>query len=287
MDRRSELGEFLRSRRARRQPADLGLTPVGHRRRVPGLRREELAQAASLSVDYYVRLEQGRLRNPSEAVVDAVARALALDPTERRYLHNLARPHRVREPDTAPPLRPTLRALLDNVGLPASLFNRFSDVVAWNDLAAALLIDFGTLPPAHRNMAWLVFTNAEVASRFADWEGKARDLVAQLRMETSATPDDERLATLIGELTMRSPEFVRLWAGHRVREKTAGGHRYRHPIVGEFTLQYEAFRVPEAPELSFVCHVALPGTPDEEALRLLSSWTAEAAHLDRVNPQLR
>lgn len=142
-------------------------------------------------------------------------------------------------------------------------------------------------PVRHRNMAWLVFTNDEGASRFVDWEGKARDLIAQLRMETSATPDDERLATFIGELTMRSPEFVRLWAGHRVREKTAGGHRYRHPIVGEFTLRYEAFQLPDAPDVSLVCHVAQPGTPDEEALRLLASWTAKAGHLDRVNPQLR
>jgi len=290
MDRRSELSEFLRSRRARRQPEDLGLTPVDGRRRVPGLRREELAQAAALSVDYYVRLEQGRLRNPSEGVVDAVANALALDPTERRYLHNLARPPRNREPELSNTVRPTLRALLDAAQVPAALYSRYGDVLAWNELAAALMIDFGALAPERRNMPWLVFTNAEVASRFVDWEAKARDLVSQLRMETSSTPDDERLATLVGELTMRCPDFVRLWADHRVREKTRGWHRYRHPIVGEFTLQYEAFRLPDAPDVSLVCQVAQPGSPDEEALRLLASWTAQTAQagrLDRVNPQLR
>jgi transcriptional regulator with XRE-family HTH domain len=286
MDRRSELAEFLRTHRARRQPEDLGLTPVGSRRRVPGLRREELAQAAALSVDYYVRLEQGRLRNPSQEVVDAVASALALNPTERRYLHNLARPGRAAE-QVHTPVPATFQTILDNVQVPAAIYSRWGDIVAWNPLAAALLVDFGALPPEERNMPRLVFLNAEVASRFVDWEGKARDLVSQLRMETGRTPDDERLATLIGELTMKSPDFARLWATHHVREKTRGGHRYRHPIVGEFYLRYEAFRPPDDPDVALVCQVADPGSPDEEALRLLASWTAEAARRDRVNAQLR
>src|ERR1044072_5705059 len=136
MDRRSELGEFLRSRRARRQPEDLGLTPYGSRRRVPGLRREELAQAAALSVDYYVRLEQGRLRNPSESVVDAVATAHELDEAESRQLHNLARPRRA-QPVT-PTIRPVLQALLDAAEVPAAIYGRRGEVLAWNALAAAL-----------------------------------------------------------------------------------------------------------------------------------------------------
>jgi transcriptional regulator with XRE-family HTH domain len=287
MDRRSELGDFLRSRRARRQPEDLGLTPVGGRRRVPGLRREELAQAAALSVDYYVRLEQGRLRNPSAEVVDAVATALGLDAAERRYLHNLARPQRRPEPPGPPAVRTTLQTMLDNVQVPAAIYSRSGQVHAWNAMASALLVDFGALPPQDRNMPRLVFLNDEVASRFVDWDGKARDLVSQLRMETSRTPNDERLATLIGELSMRSPEFARLWATHRVREKVRGGHRYRHPVVGEFYLRYEVFHPPDAPELAFVCQVADPGSPDEEALRLLASWTAETNRHDRVNAQLR
>lgn len=286
MDRRSELGDFLRSRRARRQPEDLGLTPVGGRRRVPGLRREELAQAAALSVDYYVRLEQGRLRNPSEEVVDAVATALGLDDSERRYLHNLARPRR-QATATAPTVRPTLQTMLDNIQVPANLYSRRGDILAWNALSAALIIDFGALPPEERNMTRLVFLNEEVASRFVEWESKARDVVAQLRMESSRTPDDERLATLVGELTMRSPDFARLWATHPVREKIRGGHRYRHPIVGEFYLHYEVFSAPDTPDVSFVAQVADPGSPDEEALRLLASWTASAGRHDRVNAQLR
>jgi transcriptional regulator with XRE-family HTH domain len=284
VDRKVELGEFLRSRRARRQPEDLGLTPVGGRRRVPGLRREELAQAAALSVDYYVRLEQGRLRNPSAEVVDAVATALGLDPTERRHLHNLARPGRATE-QVRTQVPATFQTVLDNVAVPAAIYSRYGDIVAWNPLAAALLIDFGALPPEERNMPRLVFLNSQVASRFVHWECKARDLVSQLRMEAGRTPDDERLATLIGELSMRSPEFARLWATHHVREKTRGGHLYRHPVVGEFYLRYEAFRPPDAPDVALVCQVADPGTPDEEALRLLASWTADST--DRVNVQLR
>ncbi|MFI7676976.1 helix-turn-helix transcriptional regulator [Actinophytocola sp. NPDC049390] len=284
MDRRAELGEFLRSRRGRRQPEDLGLTPVGGRRRVPGLRREELAQAAALSVDYYVRLEQGRLRNPSAEVVDAVATALGLDPTERRHLHNLARPGRATE-QVHTQVPATFQTVLDNVGVPAAIYSRYGDIVAWNPLAAALLIDFGALPPEERNMPRLVFLNSQVASRFVHWESKARDLVSQLRMESGRTPGDERLATLIGELSMRSPEFARLWATHHVREKTRGGHLYRHPVVGELYLRYEAFRPPDAPDVALVCQVADPGTPDEEALRLLASWTADST--DRVKAQLR
>jgi transcriptional regulator with XRE-family HTH domain len=287
MDRRSELGDFLRSRRARRQPEDLGLTPVGGRRRVPGLRREELAQAAALSVDYYVRLEQGRLRNPSEEVVDSVATALALDEAERRYLHNLARPRRAPAEPGAPTVRTTLQTLLDNTQVPAAIYSKRGDILAWNPLAAALIIDFGALPPGERNMARLVFLNDEVASRFVEWERKARDLVSQLRMASSRTPDDERLATLVGELTMRSPDFARLWATHPVREKIRGGHRYRHPVVGEFYLRYEAFSPPDTPDITFVAQVADPGSPDEEALRLLASWTAQAGHHEQVKAQLR
>lgn len=251
---------------------------------MPGLRREELAQAAALSVDYYVRLEQGRLRNPSAEVVDAVATALALDPHERRYLHNLARPRRAAESPVMPAVPTTIRTLLDNTQVPAALFNKRGDVLAWNALSAALIIDFGTLPPEERNMPRLVFLNDEVAGRLVNWAAKARDLVSQLRMEASRSPNDERLATLIGELSMRSPEFARLWATHPVREKVRGGHHYRHPIVGEFYLRYEAFSLPDEPDLSFVCQVADPGSPDEEALRLLASWTAQP---DRLNAQLR
>lgn len=264
------------------------MTPVLGRRRVPGLRREELAQAAALSVDYYVRLEQGRVRNPSESVIDAVATALDLDTAERQHLHNLARPRRARETTRPPAVRPLLQAMLDATGVPAAVYATGGDVLAWNPLAAALVTDFGVLPPRERNMPRLVFLNSEVAARFVDWEAKARDLVAQLRLATGADPDNRQLAELVGELTVKSPDFARLWATHHVRQKTRGSHRYRHPVVGEFTLHYEAFRLPDAPDQSLVCQVAEPGSPDEDTLRLLASWTVESAgHLDRMNPQLR
>jgi hypothetical protein len=177
--------------------------------------------------------------------------------------------------------------MLDASAVPAAIYGHRGEVMAWNDLAAALLIDFGAVPAERRNMPWLLFTDDEVASRFADWEGKARDLVAQLRMAAGADPDDTTLAALIGELSVRSADFTRIWAGYRVREKSRGSHRYRHPVVGEFTLHYESFRLPEEPNQSLVCQFAEPGTPDEQALALLASWTAGTGRLERVNPQLR
>ncbi|WP_460522321.1 helix-turn-helix transcriptional regulator [Flindersiella endophytica] len=275
MDRRSELGDFLQSRRARRQPEDLGLTPTGSRRRVPGLRREELAQAAALSVDYYVRLEQGRLRNPSAEVVDAVATALALDPSERTYLHNLARPQRAAPPSTRPAVPITIQTFLDNMNVPAALCSHRTDVLAWNALTSALLTDFDALPPEERNMARLLFLDTKVAARFVEWECKARHIVSHLRMVASRSPGDEKLVTLIGELTAHSPDFARLWATHPVHQKARGGYRYRHPVIGEFFLRYEAFSLPDAPDLSLVAQIADPGSPDEQALRLLASWTAQ------------
>jgi transcriptional regulator with XRE-family HTH domain len=244
---------------------------------VPGLRREELAQAAALSVDYYVRLEQGRLRNPSESVVDAVATALDLDTAERQHLHNLARPRRAQPAPRhgTPTVRPVLQALLDAAQVPAAIYGRRGEVLAWNTLAAALVADFGALPPEERSMPRLVFLHPEVASRFADWEAKARDLVAQLRMATGVDPDDAVLAALVGELSMKSPDFARLWAGHRVKEKCRGSHRFRHPVVDELTLHYESFRLPDTPDQTLVCQFPEPGSPDEEALRLLASWTTE------------
>ena len=254
---------------------------------MPGLRREELAQAAALSVDYYVRLEQGRLRNPSAEVVDAVATALALDPAERRYLHNLARPPGTTEPDEPAAVRPTIQLVLDNLAVPGVVYDRYARILAWNRLAAALLVDFGELAPEERSMPRLLFLDDELASRFVEWERKARDLVSQLRLETSRTPDDETLTTLVSDLSARSPAFAKLWASRRVHQKTGGDHGYRHPVVGEFTLRYEVFSPPDTPGISLVCHVAEPGTPDEEALRLLASWTEETGRLDRVNMQLR
>ncbi|MEU3878174.1 helix-turn-helix transcriptional regulator, partial [Streptomyces sp. NPDC029704] len=186
LDRRAELGEFLRSRRARLRPEELGLPDYGGQRRVPGLRREELARLAGVSVDHYVRLEQGRTLHFSEAVLDAVARALRLSAVEREHLYRLARPWSEADRADGPPpsqqVRPGLRRLLESASdVPAYVVGRNTDVLAWNRLAAALITDFGALPPRQRNLARLVFLDEGMRSLYADWRGKASDVAAYLR----------------------------------------------------------------------------------------------------------
>jgi transcriptional regulator with XRE-family HTH domain len=273
MDRRTSLGEFLRSRRARLQPADLGLPELGRRRRVPGLRREELAQLAGVSPDYYVRMEQGRAQNVSEAVLDAVASALRLDEDERRHLIDLARPVPTRRQTTRPQrVRSTLRRTVEAVDLPSMVLGRRCDVLAWNRAMASLITDFGALPAEGRNMARLVFLDDAVASLYLEWPRKAREVVGFLRLDAGRHPDDPRLAELIGELSMRSAEFRQLWAAHDVRDKSHGRHQLRHPLVGELTIDYETLRPSDDPDQVLVVCSAEPGSPSESALRLLTTW---------------
>lgn len=277
MEKRAELTEFLRTRRARLQPEDVGLRQFGGRRRVPGLRREELAQLAGVSVDYYVRLEQGRTQNVSEEVLGAVAQALRLDDDESSYLRALARPTRARRRPAPRPerVRPGLRRLVEMAGdVPAYVIGRRSDVLAWNRMAAAVFTDFGALPPSERNWARLVFLHGEVPALFDDWETKARESVAYLRLQAGTYPDDPELSSLVGELSVKSETFRRWWADHNVKGKTSGRKRLNHPLVGPIELDYESLLLPGDPDQVLLAYTAEAGSPSETALRLLASWSA-------------
>ncbi|MFI7638724.1 helix-turn-helix domain-containing protein [Nonomuraea sp. NPDC049400] len=275
LDRRAELGEFLRSRRARLRPEELGLTAYGQRRRVPGLRREELAQLAGVSVDHYIRLEQGRSLHFSAEVLDAVARALRLDAAERAHLHRLARPAPPVVPAAAdrPPPRAGIHRMLASIhDVPAYLVDRDTTVLAWNRPAAALITDFGALPPEQRNMARLTFLDEGIRHLYADWTARARDIVAFLRLDAGRELADASIAALVAELSAASAEFRRLWSEHQVKDKVHGHYLYRHPLVGELELAYETLRLPDHPGLALVVHTADEGSPSETALRLLATW---------------
>ncbi|MEV6654222.1 helix-turn-helix transcriptional regulator [Streptomyces sp. NPDC051219] len=274
MDQRAELSEFLRSRRARLQPGDVGLPSYGRHRRVPGLRREELAQLAGVSVAYYTRLEQGNGRNVSAEVLDSIARALRLDDTERAHLTHLAKPKlKKKKPVRPQQVRVELQRLIDAMdGVPAYILGRRLDVLAWNRMARALLGDFAALPPAERNMARMVFLDPNSRELYAEWECKACEVVSYLRLDAGCHPDDPQLSALVGELSVKDEEFRNLWAAHTVRDKGHGIKRLRHPLVGELTLSYETFRLPDNQEQSLITLHAEPGSASAEALRLLASW---------------
>jgi transcriptional regulator with XRE-family HTH domain len=269
---KEELREFLRSRRARLAPEAVGLDPGPGHRRVPGLRREELAQLAGVSVDYYVRLEQGRNTSVSTSVLDAIARALRLDDHETAHLFDLARPSAARRSQPQR-VRAGVRVLLDSLETPAFVLGRRLDVLATNRMARALLCDFDALPARERNHARWVFLNPDARERYADWEAVARDNVAVLRMDAGRHPDDDELSALIGELSIKSAEFAHWWAAHDVLRQTHGTKRYRHPVVGELTIFYEALPLPDDADQTLFVYSAEPGSPSSEALALLSSWT--------------
>lgn len=278
VDPRTELSEFLRSRRARLSPDDVGLPQYGRARRVPGLRREELAQLAGVSVAYYTRLEQGNGRNVSDEVLDSISNALRLNDAERTYLRNLAVcPHATKKKKTATTrVRPALKHLLDYVGVPAYIGGRRSDVLAWNPMAAALFGDWAQVPPPERNWARFIFLQPSYQQLFVNWESKAADVVGFLRMDAGCYPNDPELAALIGELSVKSELFRQLWAKHDVKEKSFGTKVLRHPLVGEMTLAYETLRMPSEPDLFLTTYHAEPASPSAEALQLLANWGADA-----------
>jgi transcriptional regulator with XRE-family HTH domain len=255
----NELGEFLRARRA-------ALDPPEHasRRRVPGLRREELAQLAGISVDYYTRMEQGRAANASDSILDALAQALGLDGAERTHLYRLARPTRVESPSEE--VRPALRWLLDALhGVPAMVLGRRLDVLAWNPLAAALVTDFREQP----NMVRYMFTDPAARELFPGWTDCARENVGYLRADYGVHPDDPALLALVEEMSEVSPLFRALWAEHPVRERGPMFKRMNHPQLGPLELAAEPLTSNAGQVL--VTYVAAPGSPSEEALRLLAS----------------
>jgi transcriptional regulator with XRE-family HTH domain len=271
MDVNTELRAFLRTRRARLTPKGVGLPSFGERRRVPGLRREELAQLAGVSFDYYVRLEQGRTRNVSESILDAVARALQLSAAERAHLFNLARPTELRRrSEQAVPVRPGLRRLVETITTtPAFVLDRRSQVLAWNELAAALIADFDAMAPRERNFARFLFLDERARSLYPDWDKAARNSVASLRMAAGRDPDDPALNELVGELSVKSEAFSHLWADHDVRERTYGTKRYHHPIAGEMTIAYEALQLPADPDLTLMLYTVEAGSPSEAAMQRL------------------
>ncbi|MGW0251618.1 helix-turn-helix transcriptional regulator [Nocardia goodfellowii] len=272
------LGDFLRARRARLEPEDVGLRETGTRRRVRGLRREELAQLAGVSVSYYTRLEQGTSRGASAEVLDAVARALRLDDHEREHLDRLAdaaRHHpRVRRPRPEKLVDETRDLLRAVDGVPALVLGRRTDVLAWNALGHALLaghLDFrGPDDPVRRpNMSRMLFLDPHCRELYADWKTKARAVVGNLRIAVGKYPDDPLLAELIGELTMKSPEFVTLWRDHRVAPCDAASYGLRHPVVGPVTVTQQTLSIARAPGQALVVCTTSAGSPAQEALALL------------------
>ncbi|MFE7978485.1 helix-turn-helix domain-containing protein [Streptomyces shenzhenensis] len=282
LDRRAELSEFLRSRRARLKPQDVGLPDFGRHRRVPGLRREELAQLAGVSVAYYTRLEQGNGRNVSAEVLDAIARALRLDDAEQAHLTHLAKgkQHKKKALGRPQQVRTSLTQLLDTMdGVPAYVVGRRSEILAWNRMAAAVFGDWAELPAGERNWARLVFLRPDYRDLFVDWEQKAIDIVCALRMDAGCYPDDPRLSALVGELSVKSADFRRLWATHDVKEKTHGVKRLHHPLVGELSLSFETFKVPGDGDQSMVAYHAEPDSASADGLRLLASWGRDATRV--------
>ncbi|TVT52692.1 helix-turn-helix domain-containing protein [Amycolatopsis rhizosphaerae] len=265
------IGEFLRSRRARIQPREVGLPGHG-RRRVPGLRREELAQLAGVSVDYYVRLEQGRSQNVSDAVLDSIARVLRLDETERVHLRNLVRPAKKARRSGGQHVRPGVQRMLDMMtDLPAFVLGRRMDILAWNALADAV-IGFSALE--RPNAARHTFLHPEARELYLEWDAVAAETVAYLRLDAGRYPDDPQLCALVGELSMRSEPFRRLWARQDVKDKTHGRKLVRHPFAGDLEFRYETFASPGDSDQLLVAYTVAAGSASEERLRLLASWQA-------------
>ncbi len=274
---RAELASFLRDRRARVQPRDVGLT-AGPRRRTPGLRRQEVAELAGMSVDYYIRLEQGRGPRPSLQMLDAISRALLLSGDERDYLHHLAAaspdPHSGPGREVRPGILRLIKRLEDT---PALVCNARYDVLAQNAMGTALLGDFGSLPAADRNIIWRFFTSPASRDRHdpAGAEQFARECVADLRSARARYPGDAALAALIDRLRVTSPEFRDLWARIDVNSRRSTRKRLHHPTVGWLTLDCDALHDPETDHW-LILYTATPGTPDHDALRLLNVTGAQA-----------
>ncbi|MFJ8475898.1 helix-turn-helix transcriptional regulator [Kitasatospora sp. NPDC094011] len=280
MDPRTEIREFLSSRRARIAPEQAGLPAYGGNRRVKGLRREEVALLAGVSVDYYVRMERGGLAGASDGVLDALASALQLDEAERDHLFHLARlsraPGGARRRRPAATVRPTLQQVLDAIsGAPAWISSGRYDVLAMNQLARALYSPMLDDPRRPANTARFVYLSPEAAGDFfVDYDRIAGDVAAKLRMEAGRNPHDEELITLVGELSTRSELFRQRWASQDVRLHRSGRKRVRHPIVGLLDLDVESLDMPAEPGLRLNVYTAPTGTPTADNLALLASWAA-------------
>lgn len=280
MSRQSELGAFLRAQRARLRPRDVGLVPDAVPRRVPGLRREEVARLAGVSTDYYTRLEQGRKVSASESVLNAVARALRLDDTGRQHLLDLARPASAQPASRTAGVqrvRWSAQQLIESwTDQPAMLTGRRRDVLAVNALARALIFDFSALPVAERNYTRWVLLDPHARALYRDWADVASAMVAVLRMEAGRLPNDKGITDLVGELAVKSPEFPGWWADQRVLAHTHGTKRFRHQLVGDLELEWQGLVLPGDEDQTIFVYFAPPGSPAAEKLALLASWNAPA-----------
>ncbi|MFF5291480.1 helix-turn-helix domain-containing protein [Paractinoplanes globisporus] len=278
MDNRDEVKAFLSSRRAKITPEQAGLHSYSHNRRVPGLRRSEVADLAGVSVEYYAQLERGNLAGVSDSVLDALARALQLDEAERAHLTDLARAAgpasrtRRRKP-AAQQVRPSVARILDGmIGVPAMVNNARLDVVAANPLAEALFAPEFADPARPVNHARFNFLDPRARDFWLDWERAADDSVAMLRTEAGRDPHDKALIDLVGELCTRSEDFRGRWAAHDVRLHRIGLKHIHHPVVGDLHLSYDVLELPADPGLAMIAFSAEAGSPDDDALKLLASW---------------
>jgi transcriptional regulator with XRE-family HTH domain len=278
MGQSAEFGKFLKAMRSRLSPEDIGAGPASSARRVPGLRREEVARLAGVSTDYYVRLEQGRNIHPSRTVLDSVSRALRLSSSEHAHMMDLlencaASPRSAGQP--AQGVRPALRHLLEAVGdVPAMVLGRRSDVLAGNRLAFELFTDFPARPAAERNLTrWLILDPA-ARDLFRDWKTVAAEAAGALRLDVGRHPNDAQANHLVGELAVNSEHFRQWWAGHRVASRSAGTVRLHHPAVGDLELNFESLVLPDDPDQTLRIYSARPGSPSSDALALLGSLGA-------------
>jgi transcriptional regulator with XRE-family HTH domain len=279
MDNRTEVRDFLTSRRARITPGQAGLPLYGSNRRVAGLRREEVALLAGVSTDYYTRLERGNLTGVSESVLEAVAGALQLDESERSHLLDLARAASTssRQRRTAPKhhLRPGVQRILDTIGAPAYVRNNRLDLLGVNRLGRALLSDLYGHDASRPNLARYMFLDARSQDFYSDWAAVARDVVSALRIEAGRNPYDRALTDLVGELSTRSEEFRTWWAGHSVRLHRTSTKQMHHPVAGALELTGEALELPGDPGLTLITYTVEPASASAQALQFLSSWADE------------
>lgn len=278
--RNLELADFLRRARSAVDPARSGLPADERIRRVPGLRREEVALLASVSTDYYTRLEQGRRINPSLGVLDAIARALDLDAAARTHLGHLVGTPLPDTPVGVPTVqrvRPGLHQFLDSLdGLPAFVIGRRTDILASNRMARALLADFEQMPHRERNYARWMLLSDDARQLFRDWDVQARAAVESLRLASGTTPDDRATLELVAELTELSPQFRQWWQEHRVYQRTSGTKLLRHRIAGDLTIAYESLTLPGDPDQTLFVYTTEAGTSSRQAMDLLASWVASS-----------
>ncbi|GAA1893182.1 helix-turn-helix transcriptional regulator [Streptantibioticus ferralitis] len=274
MTEQTELGRFLRARRGGVQPADVGLPTGAGVRRTPGLRREELATLAGVSIDYYTRLERGKETRPSPAVVEALANALRLNDEERDYLRDLAAQAARRAPEPRPrpsrTVRPSVRQLLETVRpSPAYVVSRTNDLLAANPGGMRLMHGMANWPARQRNTIRYTFLHPTARTLWPDWEQKAKACVAQLRAVAGSDPDAPDLAALVGELIVKSPDFNRLWERYEVRVIGDGAKTFHHPAVGTMTLTHEVVNLNRTDGQRLVIYMATPGSRDHDAMTLL------------------